>query len=214
MRKIAAGALALSLWCAPALAQQAVIGYESGPVAVTGTPANSSHAAGNVVGPTVVGTAGALVGPGGRPVGQLANNQSGIFVVPIARVNSAPSGGLQGGQSAIVTQFAMTSSGGSTGQYVVRIWTQPPVNTTCVDNAAFVGNFATDDNYLMTPPFSITPAAPASTTGDSSTYASQTVQTYDFESPQGLAYVCLQTVSTDTADDNKAIRIMMSGPQN
>lgn len=188
-----------------ALAQMPVIGFESGPVAVTGTPANSSHAAGQAVGPA----AGTLVGPGGRGVTQLTGNQSGVFVVPIGRQNANATG-----QSNIVTQFAMTSSGGSTGQYVVRIWTQPPVNTTCVDNAAFAGNFAIDDNYLMTPPFALTPAAPAVTTGDASTYASLTVQTFDFVSALGLAYVCLQTVSTDTADDNKAVRIMMSGPQN
>lgn len=188
-----------------ALAQTPVVGFESGPVAVTGTPANSSHSAGQVVGPAQ----GTLIGPGGRAVTQLTGNQSGIFVVPIGREI-----GNLSGQSNIVTQFAMTSSGGSAGQYVVRIWTQPPVNTTCVDNSAFAGNFAIDDNYLITPPFALTPAAPASTTGDASTYASLTVQTFDFVSAQGLAYVCLQTVSTDTADENKPIRIMMSGPQN
>ena len=204
------GALIALVLATPVLAQQAVIGFESGPVAVTGTPANSSHAAGTAVGPVAAG----LVGPGGRPVAQLTGNQSGIFVVPIGRITGAASSGGPVGVSNIITQFAMTSTGGSTGQYVVRIWTQPPVNTTCVDNTAFVGNFATDDNFLITPPFSITPAAPAVTTGDSNTYASLTVQTFDFVSAQGLAYICLQTVSTDTADENKAIRIMMSGPQN
>lgn len=189
----------------PARAQMPVIGFESGPVAVTGTPASSSHSAGTAVGPA----AGTLVGPNGRPVAQLTGNQSGIFVLPIGRQI-----GPSTGQSSIITQISMTSSGGSTGQYVVRIWTQPPLNTTCQDNVAFAGNFATDDNYLMTPPFSLTPAAPAVTTGDASTYASLTVQTFDFASAQGTAYVCLQTVSTDTADDNKPIRIMMSGPQN
>ena len=199
----------LVLTIAFAQAQTPVIGYESGPVAVTGTPANSSHAAGTVVGPAP----STLVGPNGNTaiITQLTGNQSGVFVVPIGRRGSAAS---PTGVSNIITQFAMTSSGGSTGQYVVRIWTQPPVNTTCVDNSAFVGNFATDDNFLITPPFSLTPAAPAVTTGDASTYASLTVQTFDFESPSGLAYVCIQTVSTNTADENKAMRIMMSGPQN
>lgn len=206
MTKYIAALLAVLGFVVPAYAQLPVIGFESGPVAVTGTPANSSHAAGTVVGPA----AGTLVGPNGRPVTQLTGNQSGVFVLPISRVAS----GSVTGQSNIVTQFAMTSSGGSTGQYVVRIWTQPPVNTTCVDNTAFAGNFATDDNYLMTPPFALTPAAPTSTTGDTSTYASLTVQTFDFSSPQGFAYVCLQAVATDTADENKPIRVMMSGPQN
>ena len=181
------------LGIAAANAQQNMIGFESGPVAVTGTPANSSHAAGTAVGPVAAG----LVGPGGRPVPQLTGNQSGIFVVPIGRITAGGPGPV--GMSAIITEFALTSTGGSTGQYVVRIWTQPPLNTTCVDNTAFVGNFATDDNYLITPPFGITPAAPAVTTGDSSTYGSLTVQAFSFESPNGLAYVCLQTVSTDTA---------------
>ena len=205
MRKFLLAFLILMGVGAAALAQMPVIGFESGPVAVTGTPANSSHAAGTAVGPAANG----LVGPGGRPVTQLTGLQSGIFVVPIGRQN-----GPSTGQSNIITQFAMTSSGGSTGQYVVRIWSQPPVNTTCQDNVAFAGNFATDDNFLVTPPFSLTPAAPAVPTGDAATYASLTVQTFDFESPQGLAFVCLQTVSTDTADENKAIRVMMSGPQN
>lgn len=207
-RIIAAAAIALLTLASSAEAQQAVIGFESGPVAVTGTPANSSHAAGTAVGPVAAG----LVGPGGRPVAQLTGNQSGIFVVPIGRITGGGPGPV--GVSNIITQFAMTSTGGSTGQYVVRIWSQPPVNTTCIDNTAFAGNFSTDDNFLITPPFALTPAAPAVTTGDASTYASLTVQTFDFESPQGLAYVCLVTVSTDTADENKAVRIMMSGPQN
>lgn len=209
MLKIAAAVLGLMI-ASPVLAQTFVVGYESGPVAVTGTPVNSSHAAGTVVGPV----AGGLVGPNGRPVTQLTGNQSGIFVVPIGRITGAAASAGPVGVSNIVTQFAMTSNGGSTGQYVVRVWTQPPVNTTCVDNTAFAGNFAIDDNYLMTPPFALTPAAPAVTTGDANTYASLTVQTFDFVNQNGLAYVCLQTVSTDTADQNKAIRIMMSGPQN
>jgi hypothetical protein len=209
MLKIIGTLIALFL-ATPALAQQAVIGFESGPVAVTGTPANSSHASGTAVGPVAAG----LVGPNGRPVAQLTGNQSGIFVVPIGRITGAASSGGPVGMSTIVTEFALTSTGGSTGQYVVRIWTQPPLNTTCVDNTAFAGNFATDDNYLITPPFSVTPAAPAVTTGDSSTYGSLTVQAFSFESPNGLAYVCLQTVSTDTADENKAVRVMLSGHQN
>lgn len=188
-------------WIAPAAAIT-VEGYESGASAVVGTPANSSHAAGQAVGPT-----GNLT-----PFNNAATvgtNQSGLFVIPVARI---PGGSL------IMTQFAMTSSGGSTGQYVVRIWSRLPLNTTCQDNAAFVGNFTTDDAYLITPPFAVTPAAPAVTTGDANTYASVTVQTYDVENTDSPAtrnvYICLQTVSTDTADDNKPIRVMVSGPQN
>ena len=206
MRKILSAAIALAalaLSC-PVFAQQPVTGFEAGPSAVVGTPANSSHAAGTVVGPTgnlAPFTNSATVG----------TNQSGLFVVPVIR-----SGAIN--PSVIITQFALTSNGGSTGAYVVRMWSRLPINTTCIDNTAFAGNFATDDQYLITPPFSVTPAAPSSTTGDSSTYASLTVQTYDLLNADipgtRNLYVCLQTVSPDTADENKPIRVMVSGPQN
>lgn len=194
-------ALAL-LACRPAFAQQAVVSFESGPASVVGTPANSSHAGGTVVGPS-----GNLTPLNNQNL--TGTNQSGLFVIPVARV---PGGSL------IMTQFAMTSSGGSTGQYVVRAWRKLPINTTCIDGTAFAGNFNTDDADLITPPFAVTPAAPAVTTGDASTYASQTVQTYDVQNTDQPVtrnlYICLQTVSTDTADDNKPIRVMVSGPQN
>lgn len=206
MHRSALIALACALFGAwPAYAQTAVVGFESGPAAVVGTPANASHSAGQVVGPSgdlTPFTNQATVG----------TNQSGLFVIPVLRSqnNNQP--------SAIITQFAMTSSGGSTGAYVVRIWSRLPSNTTCVDNSAFAGNFATDDQYLITPPFSITPAAPGSTTGDSNTYGSLTVQTFDLLNADNPLtrnlYVCLVTVSTDTADENKPLRVMVSGPQN
>lgn len=193
------------LWAPAALAQTSVVGYDSGPAAVVGTPANSSHAGGTAVGPS--GNLAPFTN-----AATLGTNQSGLFVVPVLRTLNANS------LSGIVTQFALTSNGGSTGQYVVRIWSRLPANTTCVDNTAFAGNFATDDQYLITPPFSVTPAAPGSTTGDASTYASLTVQTFDVLNTDSPAtrnlYVCLVTVSTDTADENKGIRVMLSGPQN
>lgn len=195
-------AIAICLYALPAWAQQAVVGFESGPSSVVGTPANSSHAAGTAVGPTgnlTPFTNAATVG----------TNQSGLFVIPIMR---GP------GLSAIITQFALTSSGGSIGNYVVRIWRKLPINTTCIDGTAFAGNFTTDDADLITPPFSVAPAAPAVTTGDANTYASMTVQTFDAQNTDIPAtrnlYVCLQTVSTDTADNNKPMRVMLSGPLN
>lgn len=195
------------LWAAPVAAQTAVVGFESGPAAVIGTPANSSHAAGTAVGPAVgtnVTSASGQITNGA----QIGTNQSGLFVVPWARVPGA---------AGIVTQFALTSSGGSVGQYVVRIWRKWPVNTTCIDGTAFAGNFTTDDADLITPPFSVTPAAPAVTTGDANTYASVTVQTYTMQNTDQPVtrnlYVCVQTVSTDTADANKAMRVMLSGAQ-
>lgn len=202
MRRLILAAILAICASSAVLAQQPVVGFESGASSVVGTPANSSHAAGQAVGP-----AGNLTPFNNQ--GLTGTNQSGLFVIPVARV---PGGSL------IMTQFAMTSSGGSTGQYVVRIWSRLPANTTCIDNTAFVGNFATDDAYLITPPFAVTPAAPAVTTGDSNTYASVTVQTYDVENTDMPStrnvYICLQTVSTDTADDNKPMRVMVSGPQN
>ena len=138
MKYLVATLLAYTFLISVALAQEPVIGFESGPVAVTGTVAASTHASGVAVGPA----AGTLVGPNGQAITQLTGNQSGIFVVPIGR----KVGSLISGTSNIVTQIAVTSAGGNTVGYVVRMWTQPPVNTTCVDNTAFVGNFAVDDN--------------------------------------------------------------------
>jgi len=121
------------------------------------------------------------------------------------------------GGSGIVTNLNYKSTGGSTGQLVVRIWQKNPANTTCTDNSAFAGS-DTDDAFLVTPPFSITPAAPAVVTGDAATYASVQGATWDYKnvdtSPGQNLYVCLVTVATDTADQNKLVRIQLSGPQN
>ena len=190
----------LALLCAPLAAQQPIIGFESGPATATGTPANSSHASGTAVGPS-----GATINP--LLVG---TQQSGLFVVPWARIPGA---------SGVVTQVLLTSTGGATVKYVVRIWSRLPVNTTCVDNTAFAGNFATDDQYLIAAPFSITPAAPDSTAGDANTYGSSTglvlgaVPTDPSYVTRNL-YVCVVTSATDTADENKPLRVMISGHQN
>ncbi len=131
----------------------------------------------------------------------------GLFSVAIARTN---------GGSGIVTQFLWKSTNGSTGSAVVRIWQKSPANTTCTDNSAFVGS-DTDDAFLITTPFTITPVAPAVTTGDAATYAAQPAL-WDYKnvdtSPGTNLYVCVVTVATDTADDNKLVRVTMSGPQN
>ena len=132
----------------------------------------------------------------------------GLFLVAIART---------AGGSGIITNLNWKSTGASTGQLVLRIWQKNPVNTTCTDNVAFVGS-DTDDAFLITSPFSITPAAPASTTGDANTYASVAGVTWDYKnvdtSPGQNVYVCPVTVSTDTADENKLVRVQLSGPQN
>lgn len=132
----------------------------------------------------------------------------GLLSLTVARTN---------GGSGIVTNFGFKSTGGSTGSYVVRLWDKSPASTTCTDNTAFAGS-ETDDANLLTPPFTITPAAPGSTTGDAFTYAGVTVVTWDYKnadtSPSQNLYACLVTVSTDTADENKLVRVMLSGPQN
>jgi len=133
----------------------------------------------------------------------------GLFTIPLARVN---------GGSGALTQFAFTSTGASVGQYVVRIWDKQPTSTTCTDNTAFAGNYATDDANLITPFFTIAPIAVTVTTGDTATYASLTNLNWDYKNADGTAsqnlYVCITTVLTDTADDNHAVRVMLSGPQN
>jgi hypothetical protein len=132
----------------------------------------------------------------------------GLFQLPLARI---------AGGSGILTQTALKSTGGSTGQVVARIWAKNPANTTCNDNQAFAGSDV-DDAFLITPPFSLTPAAPAVTTGDAATYAAQTGMTVDYKNldtvPSQKMYVCLVTVATDTADQNHLVRVLLSGVQN
>jgi len=131
----------------------------------------------------------------------------GLFSIPVARVV---------GGSGIITNLNYKSTGGSTGALAVRIWQKNPTNTTCTDNTAFAGS-DTDDAQLITPPLSITPAAPASLTGDTATYASISSVSWDYnkvgDTTQNI-YVCLVTVATDTADQNHLVRVQLSGPQN
>lgn len=132
----------------------------------------------------------------------------GLLPVPIARIN---------GGSGILTGVNWMSAGGSTGTLVVRIWAKNPVNTTCTDQTAYAGS-AVDDAFLVTPPFSITPSAPAVTTGDAKTYAAQTGLSLDYKNLDTSAgqnlYVCAVTVSTDTADESAKVTVTLSGPQN
>lgn len=214
MKITATLALVGLLIASPALAQLSVIGFESGPSAVTATPNSSSHAAGVAVGAGTGAGASANVttSEGGitNPA-QQGTLGSGLFVIPVARVTGA---------SMIVTQISITSSGGyvGSGGYLVRAWSRWPQNTTCQDNVNFAGNFAIDDAYLITPPFAVAMAAPSNTTGDTASYGSVTVQTYDFENVDSPAtrniYLCLVVLATDIADESKPLRVMVSGPQN
>src|SRR5262249_3920320 len=129
-----------------------------------------------------------------------------------------PIGRSFAGSSGIVTNLLWKSTGGSTGQLVIRIWQKNPTTTTCVDNVAFAGSDA-DDANLITAPFSIFPAAPSSATGDSATYAGLSALSWDYKNadwpqPGPNLYVCAVTVNTDTADQNKLVRVTLSGPQN
>jgi len=132
----------------------------------------------------------------------------GLFSIALARVN---------GGSGILTNIGYKSTGASVGQLVVRIWQKNPTGTTCTDNSAFSGS-DTDDAFLIAPPFAITPAAPAVTTGDANSYAALQGITWDYKnvdtSPGQNLYLCAVTVATDTADQNKLVRWTLSGPQN
>jgi hypothetical protein len=128
----------------------------------------------------------------------------GLLAVPVARI---------AGGSGRITGFWWISTGGSTGTLAVRIWDKFPTNTTCTDNTAFVESI-TDDVNLIIPPFSITPAAPASTTGDTNTYAGYNSVDWDYATANTNLYVCAVATATDTADENKAVYTMLSGPQN
>ncbi len=132
----------------------------------------------------------------------------GLFTLAIARTT---------GNSGIITNFNFKSTGGSTGTYVVRIWQKSPAATTCTDNVAFASSNV-DDAFLITNPFAITAAAPAVTTGDSATYASNNGVTWDYKNtdtiPTRNVYICMINAATNTADNNNAVRVSISGPQN
>jgi hypothetical protein len=204
LRGSAAVAVCLALG-APAVAEPRC-GVGSAQSTAPGGGATSSPSCGETVsgydsGPvTATGVVNASSHAAGQSIG-------GLMTVNIAR--------YYGGEG-IITTFSLMSPGGSTGQYVVRLWAKNPVNTTCADNTAFSGS-ATDDAFLIVPPFSVTPSAPAVTTGDAKTYASLQGLTWDFRNQDanpgiGL-YVCVVTVSTDTADESTSITVMMSGPR-
>lgn len=135
----------------------------------------------------------------------------------VGNLQKVPLGAVPGG-TAEIENLLWQSSGGSTGVLVIRMWDKFPGATTCTDQQAYVGS-ATDDQHLVYPPFSITPAAPGSTQGDAKTYASQafappvSIANQDTAS-QPYVYVCAVTVATDTADESAAIALLLSGPQN
>ena len=153
-------------------------GYDSGTSPVqSATPANASHTAGQSVG--------------------------GLYSIPIARTN---------GGSGLLEQITLTSVGGDTPTLQVRLWDRAPTNSSfaCTDNAAYAagsgstgGTVGADQSHLLTPPFTITLAAPGTTTGDAYTYASYSfVPPLSFKNqdstPSKNVYACLQATTTYT----------------
>jgi hypothetical protein len=134
-------------------------------------------------------------------------SNGGLFSLSFFRTN---------GNSGEIGNLMWISTNGSTGSLVIRLWQKNPTSTTCTDNSPFVGSI-TDDVNLVVPPFTITPAAPGSVTGDAKTYAS-----YQFTPPLSALngssnttlYACAVNVATNTADNNHAVYIGVSGAQN
>src|SRR5579871_2674689 len=99
-------------------------------------------------------------------------NQFNASVIPTVQ-NAAYAagqslGGLQtisigstNGLSGVLDQVSVASKGGSTVGMVVYVWSKNPTNTTCTDKSNFVAS-QTDNQYLVTPPFLLTPALVAS----------------------------------------------------
>ena len=153
-------------------------GFDSGTSPTqTATPANSSHTAGQSVG--------------------------GLYSIPTART----AGG--GGQ---LEQFMLISVGGDTPTLQVRLWDRKPTNSSfaCTDNAAYAagsgstgGTVPADQAHLLTPPFTVTLAAPGTTTGDAYTYGSYSfVPPLSFKNQDGTTtqnvYACLEATVTYT----------------
>ena len=161
-------------------------GYDTGSAPlVSATPGNSAKSAGMAV---------------GCATGTCSGNQGAIFSLPVARTT---------GGSGLLLQFQWTSTGGDTTGKLVRLWDVLPANTTCKDQTNFSGS-ATDDVHLLTAPFSITPAAPASTQGDAKTYASYSfTPPLSFKNQDGTAskniYACVVSAGSDTADESTAV---------
>jgi hypothetical protein len=125
---------------------------------------------------------------------------------------------IAAGPSAIVTSLGYRSEAGSTAQVVLRGWMKKPSSSTvCTDNTNFVDNVADDAFRIIGTPLAITPAAPANTQGDASTYGDQLTLTWSLKNmdlPQtGIFYFCIIAAATDSADvSNAKIDLTLSGP--
>lgn len=132
-----------------------------------------------------------------------------LLQIPLARY---------AGQSGEIENLLWISAGGDTTAKLVRIWDVQPTHTTCTGGQAFVSNFA-DDLHLVTPPISLSPSAPAVTTGDAKTYATASFAppiSYANQdaSPTAYVYACVTAGASDTADANGQVGLVLSGPRN
>lgn len=145
------------------------------------------------------------------PVGTISagNAITNLLTVPIARSN---------GGSGIITNFSFISSGGNTGQTLIRIWQKLPAGTTCTSGVPYAGNAADDLSLVTMKPQILAPAQAANVTGDAKAYGVLQNLTWDYKNNDTVLsknlYVCLVTVSNDIGDASTQVTVLMSGTQN
>lgn len=172
-------------------------------------PAPRAHAAGNVGGYDSGSSAAQSVATGSSHSAS-GYSVGGLFSMPLA---------MQPNGSGELENIIWISAGGSTVALTVRLWDKKPANTTCADGSAFVGS-TTDDARLLTPPFTMTPAAPSVTTGDAKTYATTaftpplSFKNQDANPPNNVVWGCAVISAADTADNSSTVVMSPSGPQN
>lgn len=153
-------------------------------------------------------------GGGWQATGAVAasSHAAGTSIGGLTAISVARSPGLGGW----INGIGMQSPGGSVGSYVVRVYQSNPNGGayTCSDNAAFVDTAAAK-TLLVFNPFTLTPQAPAVTTGDTTTYAALVGVAGPFTTSGSTnIYVCVLTVATDTADQNNPLLLSLNVVQN
>lgn len=117
----------------------------------------------------------------------------GLQPIPVARIS---------GGAGWINQISMNSTAGATNQIVFRVYKSTPAGGSyvCTDGTALTDTAAARA-LLITPPFAGTLTAPASTTGDATTYTTQQGVWWPFvTSGNTNVYVCAVTVANDTTD--------------
>ena len=94
---------------------------------------------------------------------------------------------------------------------MVYVWSKNPSNTTCTDKTNFVAS-QTDNQYLVVPPQSITPAL-AVTAQDTTTYASSSnlVGNFNNGSSNTDLYVCVLANASVTPATTTDLRFTIQG---